>query len=219
MDSRKSKLDASFLVKEDLSVKDAMRQIGEAGDRILFVINDDQKLLGSLTDGDIRRWVLSEGTLASDIRKVFNKDPICVKADYSTENVKNLMLKKKIPGIPVVDDKGIVKDVLIWSSVFGKNGALEQEVLDFPVVIMAGGKGSRLDPFTRILPKPLIPIGEKTILEIIMDRYSEYQVKEFYLSINHKSQMIKAYFEEASSPYKISYIEEDKPLGTAGSLK
>ena len=87
------------------------------------------------------------------------------------------------------------------------------------MVIMAGGKGTRLDPFTRILPKPLIPIGDKAIIDIIMDKFADQGIKEFYVSINTKAHMIKSYFKEVNTKYSISYIEEEEPLGTAGSLK
>jgi NDP-sugar pyrophosphorylase family protein len=91
--------------------------------------------------------------------------------------------------------------------------------LNLPVVIMVGGKGTRLDPFTRILPKALIPLGETPIIEVIMDKFSVYGVKEYYISVNHKHKMIKAYFEDRKSKYNVSYIDEDKPLGTAGAIK
>jgi NDP-sugar pyrophosphorylase family protein len=91
--------------------------------------------------------------------------------------------------------------------------------LQIPVVIMAGGKGTRLEPFTRILPKPLVPIGEKTVIEIIMTRFQDFGLDHFYISINHMSKIIKAYFEERQLKCKISYLEEDEPLGTAGSLR
>ena len=87
------------------------------------------------------------------------------------------------------------------------------------IMIMAGGKGVRLDPFTRILPKALIPIGEKPVIEIIMDEYARQGMRTFYISVNNKSKMIKAYFGDQDSDYNIAFIDEDKPLGTAGSLK
>ena len=86
-------------------------------------------------------------------------------------------------------------------------------------MIMAGGKGTRLDPFTKVLPKPLIPVGDKPIIEVIMDKFSEFGIKDFYITINHKGRMIKAYFEDLTLRYKITYIEEETPLGTAGGLK
>ncbi len=208
-----------FLISRNLSIKDAMRQMSKAAERILFVVDDKGRLLGSLTDGDIRRWFLKEGDLGVAVEGAYNKSPVCVEKDYSLEDVKRIMLKEKIEWIPVVNGKKRIHEILFWENVFGKETGIPREKIDLPVVIMAGGKGTRLDPFTKILPKPLVPVGEKAIIEIIMDKFHQYGIEEFYLSVNHKSHMIKAYFEEINGPYKIKYIEEEKPLGTAGSLR
>ena len=90
--------------------------------------------------------------------------------------------------------------------------------MDVPVVVMAGGAGTRLDPFTRILPKPLIPIGDRSIMEVIIDRFREYGIDKFYISLFNKAKLIKAYMEEIDPPYEITYLEETKPLGTVGVL-
>ena len=208
-----------FLILPHVSVKEAMRRIGRTGERILFVVNEKNQLLGSLTDGDIRRWVLAEGELTSTIEKVFNSDPIFFVEKYDIEKVKQIMLSSKIDGIPVISKTRVVTELLLWNRVFGHADALPKGKLDIPVVIMAGGKGTRLDPFTKILPKPLIPIGEKAIIEFIMDKFNRFGVNEFYVTVNHKSRMIKAYFEDINTAYRVNYVEEEKPLGTAGSLK
>ena len=207
-----------FFIPEDTPIKTAMRRMGEAGERILFVVNADQQLIGSLTDGDIRRWVLANGDLMVDISRIYNRQPLYVKEHYDMERVKELMIKSKITGIPVIGPDELISDVLIWNAVFSGKKTAREERIDVPVMIMAGGKGTRLDPFTKILPKPLIPIGEKTILELIMDKFHDYGVQSFYISTNHKSRLIKAYFEERESPYTIKFVEETKPLGTIGSL-
>ena len=140
--------------------------------------------------------------------------------DYNLEKIKEEILRRKIVYVPVLDENKIITEFLIWDKLF--NGQIKRktkEKLNIPVVIMAGGKGTRLDPFTRILPKPLIPIGNKTILEIIIDKFLEYQVDNFYLSVNHKAKIIKSYFEELNPDYKLKYLYEDKPLGTVGALK
>lgn len=209
----------ALLAKPTISVKDAMRQMSKAGDKVLFVVNHKKQLLGTLTDGDIRRWVLKGGGLTDEIKNIYNSRPIFVEKSYKIEEIKELMLKDRIEGLPVVDAERKVCDVLLWGQVF-ENGVIPHRGnLNIPVIIMAGGKGTRLDPFTKVLPKPLIPIGEKTIIELIMGRFSAFGVNEFYLSIHHKSRMIKAYFEEVNAPFKIRYIEENIPLGTVGGLK
>ena len=213
-----SKID-KFLIKKKASVKEAMKQINQVGEKVLFVVDEKGKLLGSLTDGDIRRWILNEGSLEKEIDGIYYKKPIFVSKDYADEEVKGLMLENKIEWIPVVKANREITDVLLWEDVFGDGILAPRGKLDIPIVIMAGGKGTRLDPFTRILPKPLIPIGDKAIIDIIMERFSRHGVNEYFVSINHKAKMIRSYFEEMATKYIIHYIEEEEPLGTAGSLK
>jgi len=121
--------------------------------------------------------------------------------------------------MPVVDDYQNLVDVIFWNDVSNENEKRILHNFKLPVIIMAGGKGTRLRPITNVLPKPLIPVGEKTILENIMDRFIEVGCDRFYLSINYKAEMIKHYFDTLNnSDYKINYLKEEKPLGTAGSL-
>jgi len=213
----KNRID-SFLIKESISIKEAMRQMSKVGEKILFIVDRQRRLKGSLSDGDIRRWVLKGGHLSENIRGVYSKDPISVKRNYKMEGVKQLMLNKKIEWIPVIDEDKKIRDVLLWGNVFVNRKSPIKKKITLPVIIMAGGKGTRLDPFTKILPKPLIPIGDKTIIEMIMEKFIKYGIREFTLSINHKAKMIKAFFEDNKPMFKIHYIEEKKPLGTAGCL-
>ncbi len=209
-----------ILINENASLKEAMKKLDETAEKILFVINNDNKLVGSLTDGDIRRWILKEGSLKSIVRDVCYKGTFFVKKGYDLNYVKEEILKRKIIYVPVLDEKDKIVEFLIWDKLF--NGQIKRETkqkLEIPVVIMAGGKGTRLDPFTRILPKPLIPIGNKTILEIIIDKFIEFGVNNFYLSVNYKSKIIKSYFEELDYSYLLNYLTEDKPLGTVGAIK
>lgn len=110
-------------------------------------------------------------------------------------------------------------DFLTWEKVFGNNKINEKQKIIAPVVIMAGGKGTQLEPFTKVLPKPLIPIGDKTIVETIIDRFRAYGISEFYLTINHMAKLMRTYFEENDSDYNVEFVEEDEFRGTAGSLK
>jgi NDP-sugar pyrophosphorylase family protein len=139
---------------------------------------------------------------------------------YTKEDARKIFANPMIMKIPVLKNGELIEVLLKEEFLSGEGQAnFKKEKIDLPVVIMAGGKGARLDPFTKILPKPLIPIGDKSIIEVIMDNYAEYGMSEFFLSVNHKAKMVKAYFEEFSKNYHISYIEEDQPLGTAGALK
>lgn len=208
-----------FLISKEATVKDAMKQMKNIGQKVIFVIDENNKLFGALSDGDIRKWILSEGKLTENVHKVCNQQPRSVSHGHHEEHIKGLMLDRKIECIPVISEDNEVVNVITWDEIFAGKIAKHREKIQIPVVIMAGGKGSRLDPFTKILPKALIPIGEKPIVEIIMDNFGEFGVREFYVSVNHKARMIRSYFEEHNSKYKVHYIEEEKPLGTAGSLK
>jgi len=209
----------TFLITRNASLKDAMKKMDKSGAKNLFVVDDGKKLLGALTDGDIRRWILKGGDIRETLEDVYNRTPYFVTENYDKNEVKKNMLKNRIERVPVTGEDKEIVDVLFWENMFGEETFAVKNKLSMPVVIMAGGRGTRLDPFTRILPKPLIPIGEKTIIDIIMDKFAKYGIKDFYVSINHKAKMIKSYFEETRPPYDISYIEENLPLGTVGSLK
>ena len=210
---------AAFLVGTAATVLEAMRQLEDTAQKILFVVADGGYLVGSLTDGDIRRWILADGDLQDPIENVCNKEPYRVEEGYELSFVRRLMVEKTVGCVPVVRETNQVVDLLFWEHVFTDGSEHKPpRPIPFPVVIMAGGKGTRLDPFTRVLPKPLIPLGEKTVIERIIDSFLRYGVSTFYLSVNNKSRIIKSFFEELSPPYTVKYIEEDSPLGTAGSL-
>ena len=209
-----------ILIDKSATVKEAMKQLDLNAEKILFVVENGAKLLGSLTDGDIRRWILKEGSLNEEVSKVCFTGTFTVKTNYVINKVKEEILKRQISFVPVIDDSNNIVEFLFWDNLFdGKILRKPKERLDVEVVIMAGGKGTRLDPFTKILPKPLIPIGDKSILEIIIEKFTEYYIDYFYISVNHKAKIIKSYFEELSPDYKIIYLNEDKPLGTIGALK
>ncbi len=207
-------------IDKSVDLKTALKKMDEGSRKVLFIIENDRRLFGVLTDGDIRRWILSSGELQGYVYEFCNVNPVFVYSAYHLNTIKEIMLTQKIEAIPVLDSDNKIIDILLWEDAFSeKSPRLAEKKIGIPVVIMAGGKGTRLDPFTRILPKPLIPIGDKPIIEIIIDKFYEHGVTEFYISVNHKAKMIKAYFEDLSGDYTVDYIDEDKPLGTAGSLK
>jgi dTDP-glucose pyrophosphorylase len=202
------------------TLKEAMYRLDETEKKILFVVEEPDRMVGTITDGDIRRWILADGKLDDRVDRICNRNPVAASAPYDLHEVRRTMVERSINCIPVVAPEGCIVDILFWDRIFGEaftNG--RRTKIGLPVVIMAGGKGTRLDPFTRILPKPLIPVGDKTILEHIIESFVDYGVEEFILSVNHKSKIIKSYFEELGLACSIRYIEENMPLGTAGSLR
>ena len=187
------------------------------GEKTLIVVDGQSRILGTATDGDIRRWILKGKDLTENLTKVMNPRPLTLKEGFAREDAKSMMLRQEVECLPVIDEGKRVVTCLWWVDLFEKKPK-NFESLKLPVVIMAGGEGARLHPFTKILPKPLMPIGDKPIIEIIINKFSDYGCNDFYLSLNYKSSIIKAYFSDLKHEYKINYIQESKPLGTAGSL-
>jgi len=218
MNNQQMTIPGEYLISGESTVREAMKHMDQASKKTLFLIDSAGKLLSSLSDGDVRRCILAGGALDTVIETIVNNNPIWVEQDFDLENVKKLMITKKIEYIPVVNKEKKVVKILAWDEVFTNLPQPVKENIDVPVIIMAGGKGTRLDPFTKVLPKPLIPINGRPIIEIIMEKFANFGVKEFYISIGHQARMIKAYFAEGELPHKIKFIEETKPLGTAGAL-
>ncbi|MDD3375048.1 MAG: sugar phosphate nucleotidyltransferase [Candidatus Omnitrophica bacterium] len=211
---------SKWLIDKKSTVKQAMKQMRHVGEKLLFVVSNNSVLYGALSDGDIRKWILKKNDLSEKITKICNKQPIILEKSYNVNQVKKIFIDLKIQALPIVSRNKII-DVISWDDIFAgeKDVKVSVKKVNIPLVVMAGGKGTRLDPFTRVLPKPLIPIGDKPIVEHIVENFSEYGVKEFYFSVNHKAKMIRAYFDEMKDIFNIKYLEESKPLGTAGGLR
>lgn len=201
-----------FIHEED-TILQAMRTFDASGRRTVFIVDEKYKLIAALSEGDVRRFILAGGDLNEQVRTIANYKPRSLKDDEK-DDAKDYLRRHNIEGLPIVDDDGIVIDTVYWS----ENQYKKHSDLHCPVVMMAGGKGTRLYPYTRILPKPLIPVGEKPIAEIIMDRFAEYGIDRMIMVVNHKKNMIKSYFGEVEKPYSIEYVDEDTPLGTGGGL-
>jgi dTDP-glucose pyrophosphorylase len=202
------------------TIKEAMGSLDKTAEKVLLVVDENQALIGALTDGDIRRYILKGQDLTGTIENAYKPNLIFIfQEDFEPDKIKTIFLKNKIDLIPILDPNRKVVDFITWEKAFGNNRKPESQKLDVPVVIMAGGKGTRLEPFTRVLPKPLIPVGDKPVIDHIIDRFRVYGISEFYLTIHHMSKIMRAYFEEKEPDYSIGFTEEDKPRGTAGSLK
>lgn len=201
-----------FLIDEESTMIQAMGQLDIVAKKVLFVVRKGY-FVAAITDGDIRRWILKKGSLDAQVKDIANYSPISLREKDKTK-AKDYMKAHSVEALPILD-----KDSNIVSIVFWNDEEVEQKRnLNVPVVIMAGGLGTRLYPYTKILPKPLIPIGEIPIIEHIINRFHRYGSDVFYLVVNHKKNMIKAYFNEVERSYKIDYADEDKPLGTGGGL-
>jgi dTDP-glucose pyrophosphorylase len=196
-----------------------MKQLDSSHRKVLFVVDKHNRLKGSISDGDIRRWILAEGSIDDQVTKAHNKNTFYIHESDEYSDVKKVILEKKFTAVPICRNDGTVSNIIFWDQVVeGHKQQRRYDKIEANVVVMAGGKGTRLEPFTKVLPKPLIPIGDKTIIELIIEKFLDYQIKHFHISINHKAKIIKSYFEEISPAYTIDFIEEKTPLGTIGAL-
>lgn len=207
-----------FIAKPDISVVQAMKKIDENGKGILYIIDEDDKLCGCITDGDIRRFIIKTGRIEGLVSEFMNHDPIYL-FESEMANANKILKKWTITSVPILTKKRDIVQIIFKEEKILCDSNEKSDVLkDVPIVIMAGGKGTRLYPYTKILPKPLIPIGEIPILERILNCFFDYGAREFYITVNYKKEMIKSYFRELNAPYTIHFVEETKPLGTAGSI-
>lgn len=199
-------------IERTQTVRQAMQQLDRTARKILFVL-ESGLLIGALSDGDIRRYLLSGGKMDDFADRAMHRRPIAAK---SREQALALLRQHKntLFAVPVVGTGGKLLDIVFPA----ESPAISYSSLRLPVVIMAGGKGTRLEPYTRVLPKPLIPVGELPIIEHIMRQFQQYECEEFHIVVNYKKQLLKAYFGENEQRYAISWYDEEQPLGTGGGL-
>ena len=206
-------------VKPDISIRQAMKVLDSTAEKCLLVVDDEQTLIGTLTDGDLRRGILGGQKFTNSILECYHKNPRSLTVGhYLQEDATQLLRNEKLDLIPVVDEKRKVASYITWSN-SNTGDKPKKELSNVPVVIMAGGKGTRMEPFTKVLPKPLIPVNDKTIIEHIIESFTDIGCCEFYMTVNYKGKILKAYFEELNPQYDISFVDEKVPLGTAGCLQ
>lgn len=196
------------------SIRKALEILQESAMRLVLVINKENQLVGVVSDGDIRRAILSNIPLSNPATEIMNSNPITVTKNTPKEQILKLFRENLITRIPVVDDENRVQELLSVESVFQivshKN----------PIILMAGGLGSRLSPLTDDVPKPMLNVGGQPILETILKNCASLGFDNFYISVNYKAEKIKEHFGDGSKwGVKITYLEETKRLGTAGSIK
>jgi len=205
------------LVRPDTPLREAIKQMDKAALQVLIVVDDKDRLLGIVTDGDVRRAIMNGIDFKRPVNSIMTKNPITMPYSNDKNEALKLMKKYEIKHIPVIDKENKIVGLVLWKD-FLNDGEVAYPSKETSVVIMAGGKGTRLDPLTKILPKPLIPIGENPIIELIMYNFRKYGFNKFLVSLNYKAEMIKIYFAENPNNYQIEYIQEEKFLGTAGAL-
>lgn len=201
-----------ILINENATIKEAVEQLENVRCKIVYVVHN-QKLVASISDGDARRFLLYDGVLSKPIKDIANFSPRFF-YENSQEEAMEFLENSELYSIPILNYNHEIVSIC-----FKNKQLMKDKVnLNLPIVIMAGGKGTRLYPYTKILPKALIPIGEIPITEHIINRFIKYECVEFYLILNHKKNMVKSYFDNIDKMYNLTYIDEEIPLGTGGGL-
>ena len=205
------------IISTDDTILFALKRMDGHRTKLVFVFNHDQ-FESILTIGDIQRDIIRSSSLSDTVSSILDRNKIYASDKDSIEQIKKVMKKEFIDCMPVLNDKREIVDVLFWNDVFLESVTQSRPKIELPVVIMAGGKGTRLRPITNVIPKPLVPVGDKTILEVIMDQFESIGCKKFYMSVNYKADMIKLYLNQLIHKYNIEFFMEEKPLGTIGSV-
>lgn len=203
-------------INKEASIIEALRLIDKNAKGILIVVDEEGKVLGTITDGDIRRAILKDISVNTSIKELYNKNSTFAFANTTKNELKKLFINKKLKFIPVVD--GFSRLIGYYElDDFIDYCSIEK---DNPVIIMAGGLGTRLKPLTDNMPKPMLKVGNKPILQTIIEQFREYGFRNIFIAVNYKSEMIKNYFRDGKDfDVSITYIEEKKRLGTAGAIK
>lgn len=203
---------SSNIIYEKETLKHALEQLDKVAIKVLLIINDKEKFVATLTDGDVRRSILAGASLETPAFQIANYDPKYLEQDNEKLALKYL---EEITALPLLDKHGKIFKVYINSI---SRQSDDYGELNIPVVIMAGGLGTRLYPYTKILPKPLIPVADVPISERIIQSFQKIGCKDFHMVVNYKSNLIKAYFNDLDSEYDVTFWDEDKPLGTGGGI-
>ncbi|TKI72839.1 CBS domain-containing protein [Lysinibacillus mangiferihumi] len=200
------------LVNQNHTLLDTMKIIDDSSLQFAVVVDEEQHLLGTVTDGDIRRGILRGEGLDVTITSIMNSNPISARSGQNYHKYKQLMKSKMLKQLPIVDDNNKIINIL-----FADN--IETSLNKNTVVLMLGGLGTRLRPLTNDTPKPMLRVGNKPILETIIEGFKQYGYTNFIFSVNYKKEIIQDYFQNGEAfDVTIEYIEEDKKMGTAGAL-
>lgn len=215
--AKKNKIE-SIKIQKDATILDALKTMDATFRRLLLVFDGNQ-FKNIISIGDIQRAVIKNIPFETPINEILRKETLISKIDESSESIEKRMFEQRIECMPIVDSDNNLVNVIFWEDIFSDLKKPIKKPFSIPIVIMAGGEGTRLRPITYVLPKALVPIGNESILEKIINSFIAYGNSEFYISVNYKAAMIKQYIDDAyKTTIKLDYLTEDKPLGTAGAL-
>ncbi|MCT7614602.1 nucleotidyltransferase family protein [Aliarcobacter butzleri] len=202
-----------IIVKESTSILEVLQIIDKSSKQLAIVVDDNKRLLGTISDGDIRRALLNNISLNESVKDIYFKTPTVANINNSKEEIINICRVKKIHQIPIVDDNGNLIGIEILDELIKPKDKTNK------VILMVGGLGTRLRPLTETTPKPMLKVGNKPILQTIVEKFAEYGYTNIIMCVNYKSHIIQDYFKDGSDfGVNIEYILENQRMGTAGAL-
>jgi dTDP-glucose pyrophosphorylase len=201
------------------SILTVMKKMDALAVKSLAILDDNTTLMGIISIGDIQRAIIAGTNLDMEIKSIMRPNPRVLYPTHSESEARNMMMNYRMEFLPVVNSETReITKVYFWSDFFSEKLIGPAQQFNLPVVIMAGGLGTRLKPLTNVIPKALIPIGDKTIIEHIFERFANHGCNDFFISVNYKADLIEYYLKEQNLTYKLNYFKEEFPMGTAGSL-
>lgn len=207
----------SLSISISSTILQALKKMDDCDVKLLIVVNHQQEYVGLLSMGDIQRYFLKNQDFGVSISQAMRDNYIVAHVGDTLEKLREIIFKHRMVYMPLIDDNNQVAKLIFWEDLFEAKKETLKNPLDLPVVVMAGGSGTRLRPLTHIIPKPLIPLGDRPILQVILDKFVDVGCSEFFCSVNYKADMVEDFFKDKDE-YSISFFREPKPLGTAGSL-
>lgn len=206
-------------INKSTSILEALKRMDELGKKLLVITEGDQ-FINVLSIGDIQRAIINNVGLDTAVNDITRSIITVASTNDSIEKIREQMIALRTEFMPVVSPDGLLEKIIYWEELFEQKDK-QYNPIDLPVIIMAGGFGKRLKPFTNVLPKPLIPFGDKTMIETIIESFRKHNCQEFHLSVNYKAELIEFYLNEnykGDNDLQLNYFREQQPLGTAGSL-
>jgi dTDP-glucose pyrophosphorylase len=204
-------------IPHDAVLIEALKKM-DSLDKKLLIVLEGESFYGLVSAGDIQRAIISNKPLTTSVKDILRKNIKVASEKDSFSDIKEMMIKYRMELCPVLDQDNRISKVLFWEDIFTTEKPEPLEKFNLPVVIMAGGFGTRMQPLTHVIPKPLIPLDDKTMLEHIFERFNVYGCDKFHISVNYKADLIEYYLRELKLPFSTELFKETEPLGTAGSL-
>jgi dTDP-glucose pyrophosphorylase len=208
---------SEFIISDSTSLMNAMRKMDEIGRKLLIVVKET-RFLSLISLGDIQRAIINNINLNSSVSVISREINVVGNLEHSTDEIRQMMVSIRAEFLPVIDPQGYIVKVYFWNDFFDTHSIVNKVPLSNNVVIMAGGLGTRVQPFTSVIPKPLLPVNGRSFLEEIIYRFAFYSIKDFYISINYKAELIKFYMNSLNLPFNINFFSEDTPRGTIGGV-